>query len=87
MTLSTKISRIGRVAMAAAFVGGMLLAAPPSPAWARKQADNSKFIPKDEGESNVTAYLIVVASMMLGMTAICRKSHRTADPKRSSSEL
>jgi len=73
--------------MAAAFVAGMVLAAPPSPAWARKQADNSKFMPKEEEESNVTAYLIVIGSMMLGMTAICRKSYRSTDPKRSSSEL
>ena len=78
--------RCGKLALAAAVVGGILLAAPLSPAWAEQQADNNKFIPKEEGNSNVTAYLIVVVSMMVGMTAICRKSYRTADPKRSNSE-
>ncbi|HEX4147322.1 MAG TPA: hypothetical protein VHY91_27750 [Pirellulales bacterium] len=78
--------RFARAALLVAAVSGMLLVAPMSPAWARKQADNSKFIPKDEGESYVTAYLIVVVSMMMGMTAICRKSYRTIDPKRSSGD-
>jgi hypothetical protein len=79
-------SALRRAALAAAVVGGIVLAAPLTPAWARKQADNNKFIPKEEGDSNVTAYLIVVVSMMMGMMAICRKSYRSAEPKRSGSE-
>ena len=76
--------RFARAAMAAAVVSSILLAAPVSPALAgRKMADNSKFIPKADGESYVAAYMIVVGSIMLGMMAICRKNYRTTDIKRS----
>jgi hypothetical protein len=77
----------GRAVLAVAAIGGMLLATPPSPAWAKPKADNNKFIPKEEENSDVAAYFIIVVSIMLGMTAVCRKNYRTADPKRSSSEL
>jgi hypothetical protein len=81
------MAAVRRAALLLAIVGGIVLAAPMGPAWAgNKKSDNSKFVPKEEGDSYVTAYLIVVVSMMLGMTAICRKSYRTTDPKRPGSE-
>lgn len=75
--------RFMRVALAAMVAGSMLLATPLSPAWAKKRnAMNSGVVPQADSESNVTGYIIVVFGVMLGMTAICRKSYRTTDPKR-----
>jgi hypothetical protein len=76
--------RFVRAALAAILVGGLVVAAPPGPAWA-KDKKNTGVIPKEEGDSNVAAYFIVICGILVGLTAVCRRNYRTAEPKRPGS--
>jgi hypothetical protein len=74
--------RFGRL-MLAVTVGCGLFAASTSPAWAAKRTNpNANVIPTQQGESYVAAYMIVAASLLLGLTMIGRRSNRTTgEPK------
>jgi hypothetical protein len=74
--------RIARMALGAIIVGSILLAAPLSPAWAKKGALNKMVVPEADKESNTLGYAIVLGALGVGLAVITRKSYRTVDPKR-----
>ncbi|HTU24482.1 MAG TPA: hypothetical protein VMF30_03735 [Pirellulales bacterium] len=70
-------------AFAAGLTVGILFAGPLSVTWAKPKADNTKLMSSDDGPSYLTGYLIVIGSLAVGLTAVCRKSYRTAEIKQA----